>query len=44
MHTKFKEYNSSYLGDISTDIENSFTPYNSCYIGAIKSYIKTNIR
>lgn len=44
MHTKFKEYNSSYTSDLSTDIENSFTPYNSCYIGAIKSYIKTNIR
>lgn len=43
MHHKFKEYNSSYLSDVSTDTENSFSPYNLCYKGAIKSYLKTSI-
>ena len=43
MHHKFKEYNSSYLSDVSTDFENAVSPYNSCYTGAIKSYLKTSI-
>jgi hypothetical protein len=43
MQHKFKEYNSSYLSDVSTDFQNAISPYNSCYIGAIKSYLKTSI-
>jgi hypothetical protein len=41
---KFKLYNSSYIDDIQTDADNSFSPYNECYINAIKSYLKTSIR
>ena len=43
MNHKFKEYNSSYLNDVSVDIQNSLSPYNTCYTGAIKSYLKTSI-
>ena len=43
MSQKFKLYNSSFIDDISTDIDNSISPYNKCYINAIKSYLKTSI-
>jgi hypothetical protein len=43
MRQKFKPYNSTYLKDIETDMDNSFSPYNECYTQAIKSYLKTSI-
>jgi hypothetical protein len=44
MRQKFKLYNSEYLDEVSTDIENSYSPYSECYAKAIKSYLKTNIK
>jgi hypothetical protein len=44
MKQKFKLYNSEYLDEVSTDIDNSYSPYSECYAKAIKSYLKTNIK
>lgn len=41
MAQKFKLYNSSYIDDVTTDINNATSPYNDCYVKAIKSYLKS---
>jgi len=41
MAQKFKLYNSSYIDDVNTDINNATSPYNDCYVKAIKSYLKS---
>jgi hypothetical protein len=43
LNQNFKPYNSDYLSDIMTDMDNSFSPYSKCYTNAIKSYLKTSI-
>lgn len=43
MSQKFKLYNSDYMDDLTTDINNSTSPYSKCYSKAISSYLKSSI-